>query len=492
MDFFLKEIKCERFNIMKNMFFIIVLLLFHNEALLSQSFIPQKLPFTKICAGSSFNSFEATFKYSNFPVSTTFEIILSDANGSFANPIVATTLLVTNVSSSEQKILFAVPTTIIGSEICKLRVRSSTGQSSTDFSSFDLKSSFAVYYKSYAEPFFINNHTSNVSICDGGSVSLTIDNPTPEIPSSSPANYPNLKYKWYKNNVLISGETSSSLSVNTLGVYYVEIDYGSCSDVNFRSQNVTVNGTTGSVATITSSLSNPFCLSSGATTLTATAGNSYVWKKDSDVIVGAISQTYSTNESGVYTCDVDFGGCKSTATIDLKGFTIESTIDVPESSPIYEGATITVTATTNAVSPSYKWFRNGFVLPSETAKSYVATSVGEYKVEITQNSGCLISQEIPFTFTSIGDSNAVQIPNLISPNNDGINDYWVIPTEYISGSNTEVVLMDSYGNIIFKTMDYLNNWPENGLDFKSVNPVYYYIITTQSGKVNKGSLTIVK
>jgi gliding motility-associated-like protein len=486
------ELEYKISNSIRKSFFILLLILSYNKVVYSQTIIPQKLPFVKICAQSDFNTFDADFKYSGFPALTTFSVELSDDKGSFTNPITTTTLSTLDVSAGEKTISFAVPSALIGSETYKLRVKSSTGIISGDFSSFDLKTSFPAYYKPYSQPFYINNQQPNVSICNGGSVTLTIDNPTPNIPSSSPANFPGLKYKWYKNNLLISGETGSSLGVNSGGIYYVELDYSSCSDVNFRSQDVTVSGTTGSVSTITSSLSNPFCSSAGATTLTATAGNSYVWKKDNVVIPGAISQTYQTISAGKYTVDVDFGGCKSTGMIDLEVITITSSINIPEISTISEGGTKTVIATTNALSPVYKWYLNGFVIPGATSSSYILTTIGDYKVTITQNSGCFITNENPFTINSIVDTNAIDIPNLISPNSDGVNDVWSIPQEYVSGTNTEVVLINSFGEIVLQTIDYQNNWPENVIDFKNINPVYYYIITTQDGKVKKGSITIVK
>lgn len=476
----------------KKLLFIIVLMLSCNNALYSQTIVPQKLPFVKICAQSDFNSFDADFKFSGFPVSTTFFVELSDDKGSFTNPIATTTIAITDVSASEKIISFAVPNTLIGSETYKLRVKSSTGVSSNDFSSFDLKTSFPAYYKPYSKPFYINNQQPTVSICNGGSVNLTIDNPTPNIPSSSPANFSELKYKWFKDNLLIAGQTASSLSINATGVYYVEINYGSCSDVNFRSQDVTVNVSSGSNSVITSSLSNPFCSSAGATTLTATAGNSYVWKKDNVVIPGAISQTYQTNSAGKYTVDVDFGGCKSTGTIDLKVYEISSSINIPETSAISIGGSKNVIATTNALNPEYKWYLNGIVIPGATSSSYAVTNIGDYKVTITQTTGCYITNEILFTINSIVDSNAIEIPNIISPNNDGVNDVWSIPQEYVSGTNTNVILMNSNGEIVLKTNDYQNNWPENVIDFKNINPVYYYIITTQEGKVKKGSITILK
>ncbi|WP_165932622.1 T9SS type B sorting domain-containing protein [Flavobacterium cellulosilyticum] len=458
----------------------------------SQSIIPQKLPFVKICAQSDFNTFEANFKFSGFPALTTFSIELSDDKGSFSNPILTTIISIVNVSASEKVISFTVPTTLIGSETYKLRVKSSTGISSNEFSSFDLKTSFPAYYKPFSQPFYINNQLPNASFCNGGNMTLAIDNPTPNKPGSSPAIFPELKYKWYKNNLLMSGERASSLNVNAVGIYHVEIDYGSCSDANFRSQDVTVSTSSGSFSTITSSLSNPLCFNAGATTLTASTGKSYLWKKNNVVISGAIGQTYQTNSAGRYTVDIDYGGCKSTGTIDLEVFKMTSTIDIPEKSTISEGSSKTVTVTTNALNPEYKWYLNGVLIPGAASSSYTLTGIGNYKVSTTQTSGCFTTNEMLFTINTIVDTNSIDIPNLISPNNDGINDLWIIPQEYISGTKTQVVLMNSFGEIVLKTDDYQNNWPENGMNLKNTNSVYYYIITSQGGNVKKGSITIVK
>lgn len=481
-----------RFFILRLFLFLVYLVFSGNQVMISQVINPQKLPFVKICAQSDFNTFDANFKFSGFPALTTFAVQLSDETGSFVSPIATTTIKTVDFSASEKIISFSIPTSLKGSETYKLRVISSTGVTSGDFNSFDLKSSFPVYFKPYSQSFFINDQKSNVSICSGGSVNLTIDNPTSGIPSSSPANYPNLLYKWFKNNVLISGQTSSTLSVNANGVYYVEIDYGSCSDVNFRSQDVIVSTSSGSAVTISSSLSNPFCSSTGPTTLTATSGNSYVWRKDNVIISGAINQTYQTTLEGIYSVDVDFGGCKSTGSINLQKYTTTNSINVPAIIFLGEGETQSIIVTTNAVNPIYNWYLNGFVINGATSNSYVVNTKGDYKVAITQSTGCSITDEISFTINTISDSNALKIPNLISPNGDGINDVWTLPLEYISGSDTEVILMNSYGDIVLQTRNYINNWPESEINFKSINPVYYYIITTQAGKVKKGSITLVK
>lgn len=492
--------------------FLMLLVLPSTLLLFAQGTIaPQKLPFSQICAGGPhptkpgeiFNEYQALFKITGFASDVTFVVELSDPLGSFTTPTPTKTLAplpgTPPDTATDKTLTFAVPTNLVGSENYRLRVKSSTGVTS---GSFNIGVSGSVqalpaYYKPYNNPFAINNNQPTLSFCSGSSVSLTVYNPTPAIPTSSPANYPQLKYKWYKDDVLIPGESGISLAVNSNGVYYAELNYGICSDVNYSSQRVTVTGTSGSGATITSSSGNPFCSGLGNTTLTATAGNSYLWKKDNAVISGAISQTYQTNLSGIYTCEVDFGGCKSTGSIDLKVFEITSTIsgvDVDKVNKIPEGEIVSVTTTTTAVSPSYQWFLNNSPIPGETTSSLDISTLGKYKVIITQTSGCSISDEFNFEISYQTNFNVPQIANIVSPNNDGINDTWIIPDQYISGTNTQVMILNSLGEIVFQTDNYDNysGWPQTTIKFSNYNPVYYYIITPTGQSAKKGSITLVK
>lgn len=477
-------------------FFYLVLSL--TTVIYGQTIAPQTLVFSKICAGN-FNQFDATFNHSGFPAATTFEVLLSDHLGSFTNPVSTTTLSIKDITASQKTITFGVPSNLIGSENYKLRVKSSTGFISGNFSIKDPNntngtlSSFPAYFKPFEDVYFINNKLATAYICTGGNVTLSIDNPTPNIQNSSPVNYSNIKYKWFRGSTVISGQTGSSLVVNTAGTYYVAIDYASCTDSNSRSNIVTVSEASGGTSgSITSSLGNPFCSGSNLTTLSSVAGNSHQWYKDNVKINGATNATFTTNQAGLYSVAIDFGGCNNTYSIDLKEFQMESSINIPETSVIIDGETKKVVVTTNAVNPSFKWYQNETLISGIQGNTYDVTTEGSYKVVITQNSGCAIVNEIPFEVNSAVDSNVVNIPNLISPNNDGINDTWVIPQEYSVGSNANIVIRSATGEVVFTSNNYLNNWPESPIEFKNVNPVYYYVITAPDGQVKKGSITLVK
>ena len=481
-----------RISIVDKYFFcFLTLVLSLTTAIHAQVITPQNLEISKICAGSN-NKFDATFNYSGFPAFTTFEVILSDNLGSFTNPTSTTTLATVDLSVSKKTITFAIPATLIGSETYSLRVKSSTGLVSAKFNNRDLTTSFPAYFKPYEDVYFINNKNPTAYLCSGGSITLAIDNPTPSIQNSSPSNYPNIKYKWYNNATVIVGQTGSSIIVNSAGTYYVEIDYASCTDSNSRSNSVTVTQVSGTVLPITSSLGNPFCSGGAVTTLTSATGNTHQWYKENVKIEGATENTYQTNQPGTYSVSIDYGNCQSNSVINLEAYQIESSINIASTSTLVSGETKTVVASSNAINPTYEWYQNDLLISGATSNTYDVTIEGSYKVIVTQNSGCIIQDEIPFVVNPVVDSNVTTIPNLISPNNDGINDTWVIPQEYAVGNNAEVLLMDSNGEIVLKTNGYLNNWPEAALDFKNINPVYYYIITTQDKKVKKGSITIVK
>jgi len=464
----------------------------------AQTIVPQQLTYPRICAGlivdgKPFNEYNATFSYVDFPAGTTFEIELSDELGNFTSPTSTTKISATdNPALQQQTIKFAVPTNLKGSDTYSLRVKSSvaTASPSVKYKNSVGVTTFPIYYRTFVESFFINDKLATATFCTGGNLSLTLYNPTPENQPSSPANYPNLKYKWFKDDVAIAGQGGATLLVNSPGIYYAQIDYGGCNDENFSSNRVTVTSSaSGSAATITSSLGNPFCANGDGTVLTSTSGNKYQWKKGGVIIAGANNRTFATNESGIYTVDVDFGGCTATGTIDLKSNSFNASIDVADSVELKEGESLNVSVTTDASSPSYEWFLNDNLITGATSNTYLVAVVGAYKVKISQASGCIAVKEFLFKVTGQAPP-ATVIPNIV--NLSGDYPYWNIPEAYKTAS-TKVIIMSSNGEIMFDDVGSNYDPQVNSFikDFKNVNPVYYYVIQADTGE-KKGSITVIK
>ena len=316
----------------KNILFIAFLLLAVVQGSAQITIEKPTFPFTQICANASFNNFEVTFKFSpesSFTATNQFIVEMSDASGSFSGtPLAVYTSAAGAVTTSPKMISFSVPTTIAGEKF-KLRVRSTSPAVTSPESN-----AFAAYYKLQDSPFSINNFVSTATYCLGGSYVLTIDNPGTGL-NDSPLKYASLTYKWFKETSPTTSDFVSAgptLAVNTPGTYYVETNYGTCTSYSYSNRVTVTESTVASIATITSSLGNPYCPSEGPTILSANSGVSYQWSKNNVVIAGATNQTYNTNEFGVFSVAVNNGSCSTNASINLKQIDLfNSSVTVPAS-----------------------------------------------------------------------------------------------------------------------------------------------------------------
>lgn len=453
------------------------------------------LQFTQACANEEFNTFGVHFVFNpetGLSSSNQFIIEMSDPEGDFSESNIVFTSNPGVITTSPAAVNFSLPTTTAG-EGYRIRIRSTHPATSSTPST-----SFSAYYKLQDSPFTINNFVETSYFCPGGSYLLTIDNPGLE-GNDSPLKYPSLTFNWFKE---INSTTSVfvaqglTLSVTEAGVYYAETNYGSCTSNSFSNRVTIVEATSEDdvYATITSSSGNPFCSADGPTILSTVPGNSYQWFKEGTPISGATNQDYETSLSGSYSVVVNFVNCQATGSIQLQAGDFTSSIDVPNVNMLEAGDVLVVSVETDATNPQFEWFLNGDIIPNATQSTYNVTEFGFYGVSVTQTSGCLTANEHFFQVEEFVNPfpNVENIPNLISPNGDGINDTWVIPTPYVSGSNTEVIIYSSQGEEVLRTTDYLNNWPEQQLNTSSVNEVYYYMIMPEGVQPKKGSITIVK
>jgi gliding motility-associated-like protein len=453
------------------------------------------LQFNQACANDIFNEYDISFVFnpeSALAPSNQFIVEMSDAEGDFADATVVFSSPPGSITVSPAVVTFSIPDTTSG-EGYKVRIKS-TGPVATSSPS----NGFSAYYKLHDTPFTINNFVSSGAFCPNGSYLLTIDNPGFG-DNISPLIFPSLTFSWFKETGATSSvfvAESERLSVTEEGTYFVETNYGSCTSNSFSNRVTVSEATSGQTTTtaIESSAGNPFCASEGPTTLSTMNGDSFTWTMNGTVIPGATGRTYQTSVSGIYSVTVLSGNCQAIGTIDLENGDFTSTIDVQAINELAAGETLTITVTTTATNPEFEWYLNDELLPSVTGNTYEAFEFGSYRILIFQNSVCEDSDEFTFEIREFIDlfPEVANIPNLISPNGDGINDTWVIPTIYVSGTNTEIMILTNQGDVVFQTKEYTNNWPEDQLNLSSVNLVYYYIIIPEGQEIKKGSITVIQ
>jgi len=471
-----------------------VLFVFQNTVIAQIVIGAPNLGFSQACASESFNSYNATFVFSPDSAisgSNQFSIEMSDAEGDFTDAVVVATSTPGEFMTSPATMSFSLPTNTAG-EGYKIRVKS-TGPVATSSRSV----AFAAYYKIQDSPFSINNLVASGAYCDGGSYLLTIDNPGVN-GNDSPLKYENLTFNWYRE----TGPTTSvfvaegnSLEVTAEGTYFAETNYGTCTSNSFSNRvNVSEVSSSSADAGINSSLGNPYCPDLGMTTLTTISGSAYQWFKDGDIIEGANDQFYETDESGTFSVQVDLGECQTSGTIELVSEALTASIDVSEVNEIEEGGSLSVFVDTDALDPTFEWYLNNELIVEATDASFTATQIGLYEVIVSENSGCEVSQALQFEIVEAIDMfpDVSNIPNIISPNGDNVNDTWMIPTQYVNGTNTRVTIFSSRGEMVLQTENYQNDWPTEALELTSINQVFYYIISPQNGDEKKGSITVIK
>lgn len=103
-------------------------------------------------------------------------------------------------------------------------------------------------------------------------------------------------------------------------------------------------------------------------------------------------------------------------------------------------------------------------------------------LHVMNEHGCTDSTKI---YLSILDFN-FNIPNIITPNGDGFNDYFLI--ENIEKfPNNSITILNRWGNTVFNTINYTNNFDGANL----ADGTYFYIIKI-AHKTFEGSLTILR
>ncbi|MCK6650509.1 MAG: gliding motility-associated C-terminal domain-containing protein, partial [Bacteroidia bacterium] len=87
----------------------------------------------------------------------------------------------------------------------------------------------------------------------------------------------------------------------------------------------------------------------------------------------------------------------------------------------------------------------------------------------------------------------VTVANMMTPNGDGYNDRWIIQN-LENYPNTQVMVVNREGQLMFESSDYDNNWDGTNTFGKPLNDgTYYYVIKFDgSDKIYKGSITILR
>lgn len=123
----------------------------------------------------------------------------------------------------------------------------------------------------------------------------------------------------------------------------------------------------------------------------------------------------------------------------------------------------------------WEWTFGDGQVSSEQNPQHVYAQPGTYQVclAVVTELGC--SEEICDSITVVPAE--LELPNIITPNGDNVNDFLAIKYLEFYPAN-RIKVYNRWGNIVFEKKDYINDWsPKNISD-----GVYFYVLTLDGGK----------
>lgn len=207
---------------------------------------------------------------------------------------------------------------------------------------------------------------------------------------------------------------------------------------------------------------------------------SYQWS------TGAKTSSINVSKTGKYTVTVSLRDKPEVYSVDnIQVKIIEKPIvNLGTDQTICSNEKLTLYATENNNNNdySYKWLPNG-----ETS-SFIQLeklSIGIHKLKVTV-SGCEnYTDEILITVNEC----QLEIPNVFTPNGDGVNDYFKI-NGLENYPKSKLFIFDRNGHKVYESLNYLNNW--NGSN--SPDGVYFFklFISDDKQTLRQGSITLYR
>lgn len=301
-----------------------------------------------------------------------------------------------------------------------------------------------------------------ITVCDGEIRTLTLSGYASETVK-----------RWYRNGELLPGESDTTLQVSEPGNYRVEVSIGTCS---VSSDELAVLFLAPPVALIQAASDEPLCPgTSNVLTAVHPADDAYTYRWST----GETTQSIEVSHAGVYTMVLgNAGGCTDTAEIEVLAHEPLVPPQIPDTVICVSGQEV-VRMVAPAGYAAYRW--NG----GTNSGTYLdVTSPGTHSLQVEGENGCVVST----TFEVRAYCEELTIPNMFSPNGDGVGDVWEVSG--LEERNAMVTIFDRNGQAVFQSRGYSTPW--DGSYNGRLVPVgaYYYLIIV-GDEHYRGSVTVL-
>jgi gliding motility-associated-like protein len=277
------------------------------------------------------------------------------------------------------------------------------------------------------------------------------------------------------------GSSNPTLDITTAGNYWFAVHGGCDSDTAFFSIGDLGMAPTGVLT------GNQFvCDSSATTTLTASGGSSYLWSTNAT----STSELFGGGDTGYV---LIFNQCgQDSIAFTVADETVVAAFTLSDTTGEEPLAVQTTNNSTNAT--SYSWNFGDGNTSTDVAPTNEYASNGEYTASLVA-SNAFCSDSISVTVL-VYDPAPLVIPNICTPNTDGLNDLFKVVHYSVSEFNGSIY--NRWGQLLFENTDqYIFQWDGYNESGKPApDGTYYYVLeaTFQNGETETftGSFQLVR
>ncbi|MEJ2881827.1 gliding motility-associated C-terminal domain-containing protein [Pedobacter sp. GR22-6] len=293
-----------------------------------------------------------------------------------------------------------------------------------------------------------------------------------------------LRYEWTGPNGFSSNEQSPRISSATTvmaGTYSVTLwNAAGCSATTSVIVSI-VEPTTAAIVPIM-----PIC-EGASIVLQASGGPTYSWSPATGLSATDIPNPIARpTRTTLYTVRVSNGSCETTAQVNVVVLR-KPTANAGSDKKILEGESVVLNGTSGGDGTVLSWSpaeglsNPGILNPVASPKKDMT-----YTLSVSSVCGVVTDQVFVRVYQT------VKIPNVFSPNSDGLNDTWKIGA--IESYEQPIVrVMNRSGELVFESTGYDQDWDgkQGGKDLPV--GVYYYVIRlAEDLKPQTGSVTILR
>lgn len=192
---------------------------------------------------------------------------------------------------------------------------------------------------------------------------------------------------------------------------------------------------------------------------------------------GSKKPTIKPDTAGMYKVDVSNRfGCATSDSVTVEIYTLPSTAIHYEQDQEKFCLSDIVTLEADPGFVDYLWNTGDNTQVISTPHLF------DYWVEVTDGNGCTNKTSV-FTDCTL----FITVPNTFTPNNDGINDYFIL--EGLPGDGWTLTIISRWGEQVYKKEGYDNSWNGDG----QPDGTYYYLLENQyNDTVYKGWLQLLR